>query len=514
MNKFFDLIELLHKNDMRYVLKSSYQETEFLESDDLDSEYNEGLDQNEKNMLKDLIINGALIDLCKFSGNGHIILLRMELGEKFSDSVFFPYLIRLEIHYNKTADFKFVRKHHKVIVIFSLLGRNLTKIPDFSGMGLINLRRLDLSRNNIETINGCGRLPRLKTLDLQNNQIKSLKGLEEFAGCPKLSEIDLSENLISDLCKFEPISHLCNLESIDLSNNRITEINITHKVPKLSSIWLSDNQINKIIAIRNLPRLYHINLKNNQLTKLENMSNLPKLGLLSVDGNPISSFSGMENLPSLREISWIKDFSEKPDEEIEMWKQYFKNLRFKIHFSHNNNLLIHKIMYPTLTYQINEHLSLKLKRDKLDGINPEVGIYVDGEQFRLCMCLLFTIEVNKVHSLESIDSIDELDEKIEPEYEQYQKIFDDMPTEEMFWAHCSNIQAWVEQSYDTRILHRNLAFPLLKKLTEAGDLTAKKVFKEEIAKRYSSGHLSVQEYLREEGYLKFLSEEELTLLKS
>ena len=220
----------------------------------------------------------------------------------------------------------------------------------------------------------------------------------------------------------------------------------------------------------------------------------------------------MENLPGLSEICCIEDFY-FPDEEIEAWKQYFKKLGFKLHWGDDDDLLIHTINYPTLTYRINEYLSLKLKRDKYDGINPKVWIYVDGQQFRQCACLLFTIEVNKIHSLEKINSIDELDAKTKLDEEEYYRAFNEISGEEMFWAHCSNIQAWVEHKYDTRLLHRNLAFPLLKKLTEAGNLTANRVFKEEIAKRYSSGHPSVQEYLKVEGYLKFLSEEELKLLK-
>ena len=39
--------------------------------------------------------------------------------------------------------------------------------------------------------------------------------------------------------------------------------------------------------------------------------------------------------------------------------------------------------------------------------------------------------------------------------------------------------------------HHNLAFPLLKVLTKSGDLQAKKVFREEIAKRFESGYVPV-----------------------
>lgn len=77
----------------------------------------------------------------------------------------------------------------------------------------------------------------------------------------------------------------------------------------------------------------------------------------------------------------------------------------------------------------------------------------------------------------------------------------------------SNLQVWVECEYDTRLLHRNIAFPLLEKLTEAGDPLAKKRFKEEIAKRYSSKNPTVIKFLELEGYLKYLSNEEMASLK-
>ncbi len=83
-----------------------------------------------------------------------------------------------------------------------------------------------------------------------------------------------------------------------------------------------------------------------------------------------------------------------------------------------------------------------------------------------------------------------------------------IPNETEFFGHCSNLQAWAEQDYDTRLLHRNIAFPLLKKLTEAGDPLAKKHFREEIVERYNTGNDTVRTYLEIEGYFKYLSPSE------
>ena len=49
-----------------------------------------------------------------------------------------------------------------------------------------------------------------------------------------------------------------------------------------------------------------------------------------------------------------------------------------------------------------------------------------------------------------------------------------------FKGHCSNIQTWFENGYNTQILHSNLSFPLLKALSRTDDPQASKIFKEEI----------------------------------
>ena len=71
---------------------------------------------------------------------------------------------------------------------------------------------------------------------------------------------------------------------------------------------------------------------------------------------------------------------------------------------------------------------------------------------------------------------------------------------------------WYENDYDTRILHRNLAFPLLRALVKVGDPLAKRVFKEEIALRLERGYPSVVIHLINQGYLKYFNKKELKFI--
>jgi len=160
---------------------------------------------------------------------------------------------------------------------------------------------------------------------------------------------------------------------------------------------------------------------------------------------------------------------------------------------------------PPKEFKINEYLTVKLEKNI-------TNIYINGKLFKQCKYLLLNIPKENVDDYDSINSIDDVATHLNHELEGFTggniKQYEITPEIE-FMAHCSNLQVWHEYRYDTRILHSNISFPLLKRLTEVGDQDAKSVFKEEIAKRFVDGNESVRDFLMEENYLGFLNIEEI-----
>jgi len=160
-----------------------------------------------------------------------------------------------------------------------------------------------------------------------------------------------------------------------------------------------------------------------------------------------------------------------------------------------------------IKFQINNFIELRLEEGRSN-------IYVNNQYFSqskyiLLRKTLFEIESEKILD---VDSIDELAEQLDDSLKQILPEEIDIPVETQFWGHCSNIQAWAEHDYNSKLLHSNLSFPLLKRLTEVGDSKARRVFKDEIAERFASKHKSVSLYLITEGYLNFFNDEELFIL--
>ena len=163
--------------------------------------------------------------------------------------------------------------------------------------------------------------------------------------------------------------------------------------------------------------------------------------------------------------------------------------------------IIKKIEGPKKEYQINDYLTLKLE-------NKATTIYIDGKQFIQCKFLLLNIPPDKVRDFDDIESIDEAAERLNHGLEFQNNIKIKIPPETEFWAHCSNLQVWVEYNYNPSLLHSNLAYPLLEAITDAGDPIAKEVFKREIKIRFESFNFSTQQYLIENGYLNYFNKEE------
>lgn len=154
------------------------------------------------------------------------------------------------------------------------------------------------------------------------------------------------------------------------------------------------------------------------------------------------------------------------------------------------------------TFKVNNYISLSFEAN-------ETTVMVNNHEFIQCKSILITIPAEKSYESDRINSIDQMVDAFKWSEATQKAIKCRLSPEEEFWAHCSNLQGWFEHEYDTRLLHSNIAFPLLKKLCKLGDPLATKVFKEEIAKRLAENYPPINELFIEENYLNFLSMEEL-----
>ena len=99
-------------------------------------------------------------------------------------------------------------------------------------------------------------------------------------------------------------------------------------------------------------------------------------------------------------------------------------------------------MRPQKIFVVNKYISLALEDDA-------TIIYVNGKYFNQCKFLLLNIPVDNITDFDDIESIDEAATRLDSTLET-QKNKHDIPPETIFWGHCSNLQVWVENEYNTK----------------------------------------------------------------
>jgi len=95
-------------------------------------------------------------------------------------------------------------------------------------------------------------------------------------------------------------------------------------------------------------------------------------------------------------------------------------------------------------YRINDYITLKLENNK-------TVIYLKKQKFVQCKIILLNIPTNEIDSFGETQTIDELIDTMEKDFKENHKNRPMITSYEEFWAHCSNLHAWVINNYDTKI---------------------------------------------------------------
>ncbi|KAJ1509838.1 hypothetical protein HMI54_002062 [Coelomomyces lativittatus] len=218
-------------------------------------------------------------------------------GQEIVDVKFlenYPNLEYLELPCNRIADVS-VLAHLPFLYSVDLSSNRILSF-NLPSMVHLNLQHLDLSRNQLSSIEEIGVHKFLKQLCLDHNLIRQIRGLDT---CTRLTTLSLVNNAITSLSGLAhlPIKHL------DLSWNHITDITETQFLPELEHLILNHNQINSLEQLSfNCRHLSHLDVSFNLLSEISQLLiliNFPLLSSLSCFGNLFTGISKIDIRPYL-----------------------------------------------------------------------------------------------------------------------------------------------------------------------------------------------------------------------
>lgn len=163
---------------------------------------------------------------------------------------------------------------------------------------LMHLQYLDVSNNNLESVDGLGHLIHLRELRVDGNKVRSLNGIADLDGLITLSA---RNNTIREV----NLEHFRfgRVVDLDLRENEITSIAGLEELPSLRSLKLDKNPIGQSLAVsKTMPRLKHLSLRSCGLQELD-VSAFPNLRTLEVDNNFLAHVDGLSALKKLELLS-------------------------------------------------------------------------------------------------------------------------------------------------------------------------------------------------------------------
>lgn len=186
-------------------------------------------------------------------------------------------------------------EHLIALKTLNLSDTNLAIFSENPFETLKNLTLLDISRNNLETLNltmVATTLNKLNHFGAANCRIKNASEVFEHLR-PSVIKLDLSGNSIEAL-NAETFKRLTNLEYLNLSNTNLSnfDMKMLQQHENLQILDISLNKLQEIdftsYATNNY--LQRLNLDGNNLTKIHNLvhSHFPWLGMLTISKNRLS----------------------------------------------------------------------------------------------------------------------------------------------------------------------------------------------------------------------------------
>ena len=155
-------------------------------------------------------------------------------------------------------------------------------------------------------------------------------------------------------------------------------------------------------------------------------------------------------------------------------------------------------------FKINNYITLKME-------NTNINLYVKNELFPYHNYVLYlAIPEEGINFLKQTNQFDHTVEKICPSPKRY-CCSANYSCESVFEKYGSILQIWVRNKYNMQLIPWPLALPLLKKLAEIGDITAKNALLKGITTYYMNNESNVMKFVLDFGYLSIFTKGELAL---
>ena len=340
----------------------------------------EGLD-NLKNLRELELNNNNITDITPLIANNLLITLKLKANAGIDGN-----------RSNYTGD-----KLEALNKIGEILDRGGNIDLDADKLGLFtNYKTLDLSAQNLTTLESVEELTQLTNLNLNNNKLtlEDKKSQEILGSMQNLKKLNLANNQITNI---KAINSLSNLRFLYLSgeDNSVNLVEIEDIISNLDLLTVSTQSLKTIVNC-DINKITRLKLTSNyNLTEIPNLSKFKNLTDLSLrDNSNITDLGTISDIESLEILSLNKtnlhgrmiDFSKLTNlttvdlsnnnlwsEDLENLKALKNNTNLKIDLINNSIIDATPLLELNSSTKINLSNNINLSQDSKDKLKAKFG---------------------------------------------------------------------------------------------------------------------------------------------
>ena len=173
--------------------------------------------------------------------------------------------------------------------------QQIAKTADNSGYSFVSLKCAD-KEIGVSLYNLIDKFSHLRYIDLSKNQLENIDGIQDLE---YLVYLNLRTNQLKNLSVFQQRNKLNFLQFLDLQDNQINELEDLNCV-ELKTLNLNQNQIEKCVLFTGHNTLQVLEMRKNKLADLRGLASCANLQELYLDENNIYDVSQLTHMQSLR----------------------------------------------------------------------------------------------------------------------------------------------------------------------------------------------------------------------
>lgn len=170
---------------------------------------------------------------------------------------------------------------------------------------------MDVSNNQIETLDPIRDLRNLEILDVSSNQLRDIQALHGFR---QLRKLNISRNNLYTM-DVSSIAAMIDLESLNLEKAKVDSLEYLERCKKLQEVSINtENGPFSYAILGTLKQLKKLNMRGMRLFNIEDLTYLSSVEVLDLSTNLMSDLSPLLSMENLTELNlsncpYISDYS-------------------------------------------------------------------------------------------------------------------------------------------------------------------------------------------------------------